>query len=787
MSEDCDTSSDNGHKFCSIPYTGTYNANEYIRPYNGGACTGCTDPSCYDDPKLCGKFNDTYGKITRLFNRDNLKLGYSKFEAYIHYGVAPITYTKKKEGELINQSALFPTNDELKDTPNTLILGIEFNCDDIYIGRMSGLYYCDSKNITKPKEWKGYNEGAGNISIFEYYRQDIHNDGNDYKGYRNSKGQRMLLRGSSKDSVVCGIWYKLMNGSDNRYPLPISKGDKLTDSSELYFPNAPCLAVCVAFRRFTNLNSSTEYVYLEQGQVTTSSSRPNSDWPGGECNRGEFISQLEFYYTDFDKKSMEGPAQALGVTIANVTVYPIGVGFKGFSMFRSVNYNVKGGLYDWINDVDKFRCCNLLTNEQYEDDTVEKFICREDFNRKVENSFPTNFPNDVCVSVLQDHCNSKFVNDYSEEEYNVESELCKAACALNETNCDKGIKGYCTSKKFINSRTPEDVKKEIDELKEKKTELQTKLDSSTIRSEQDRLNTDIKSIDKELKDKDDELESLTNNPKTTYNLNNYLKDDICGCMYSSVAGKDVLDSVPLSLSKVLDQTLLDKNDFTLREECSMSTCAKTTFKMFDMKQNILKKPCSSKELCLGKGYMIPSFKNNTSVNCVQYANSDECLEPLTPNITVIPDPFNNGCKNILKKQMNMPKLQPTECKLSDDWTPHSWDDNVRCEKHIDPEDGVEKLMLKQVRQITSPSIPNVPLGDNPLCPPKCGENNPLCDYPLKPDDKIPIEQWIACPYSEPEENDSPPSPSKVKIGITIFIFAILLALIFSLFIKIIKK
>jgi len=785
MSEDCDTSTDNGHKFCSIPYTGTYNSNEYIRPYKGGACTGCTDPSCYDDSNFCGKFNDPYGKITKLTNRDSLKLGYSKFEAYIHYGVSPFTYTQKKEGELINKTASFPTDDELKDNLNTLILGLEFNCDGIFIGRMSGLYYCSTTNITKSREWKGYNEGSGKVSIFEYYRQDIHNDGTDYKGYRDAKGEKMLLRGSSKDSVVCGIWYKLMNQSDSRYPLPITRGDKLTDKSDLYYSNPPCLAVCVAFRRFFNVNSSTEYVYLEGGKITTNSNKPNSDWPGSECNRGEFISQLEFYYTDFDKKNMEGPAKALGVTIADVTVYPIGVGFKGFGMFRSVNYNVKGGLYNWVNEVDKFRCCNLLTNEQYEDDTVEKFICREDLNRKVENSFPTNYPNDVCVSVLTDHCNSSFINDYNEKEYNVESELCKAACALNETNCDIGIKGYCTSNNFINSRTKEDIQKEIKELNDNKAEFQTKLDSSNIRSEQDRLTKQISEIDDELKSKDDELQSITNNPKTTYDLSKYLKDDICGCMYSSVAGKEILDSVPLSFTTVLDQTLLDKNEFTFREECSLSTCAKTTFKMFDMKQNILKKPCSDKELCLGKGYMIPSFKNNTSVNCVQYANSDECITPLTPNISILPDPFNNGCKNILKKQISMPKLKPQECKLSEEWTPSPWDD-VRCEKHIDPEDGIEKLMLKQVRQITSPSIPNVS-GDNPFCPPKCGENNPMCDYPLKPEDKEPMEKWIICPYSEPEENESPPPPSKAKIGITIFIFSILLAFVISVIIKIIKN
>jgi hypothetical protein len=110
--------------------------------------------------------------------------------------------------------------------------------------------------------------------------------------------------------------------------------------------------------------------------------------------------------------------------------------------------------------------------------------------------------------------------------------------------------------------------------------------------------------------------------------------------------------------------------------------------------------------------------------------------------------------------------------------------------HIDPEDGVEKLMLRSYRQLEKPSVPDVPEGEyNPQCPPKCGENNPNCDYPLKtPDEREPVEKWETC-YNDGSyiEDDTPPPSGVTKIGTSILIFAIIIALIIAIFIKILKK
>jgi hypothetical protein len=112
---DCDTSTDNGHQICSIPYTGTYNTNEYIRIYKGsGDCTGCSDPTCYDNEGSCAKFNDIYGKITRVRGEDSLINGISQGEVFIHKGPpTPFGYlggTERKIIDIKNKKGSYPLN-----------------------------------------------------------------------------------------------------------------------------------------------------------------------------------------------------------------------------------------------------------------------------------------------------------------------------------------------------------------------------------------------------------------------------------------------------------------------------------------------------------------------------------------------------------------------------------------------------------------------------------------------------------------------------------------------------
>ena len=148
-----------------------------------------------------------------------------------------------------------------------------------------------------------------------------------------------------------------------------------------------------------------------------------------------------------------------------------------------------------------------------------------------------------------------------------------------------------------------------------------------------------------------------------------------------------------------------------------------------------------------------------------------------------------SCKNLITNELVMPKYKPQECEYGDKWYPED-PYSAKCEMHVDPEDGVEKLMLRSYRQLEKPSVPDVPPGkDNPLCPPKCGEDNYNCDYPLKSEDERElVEKWEPC-YNEDNnfEDDSPPSTDITKVGFSILIFALIFAMVFSVIIKILKK
>ena len=731
MSEECDTSTENGHNFCMIPFTGSYNLNEFIKVPKGiSGCSGTLnsisgndEPGCYDLKP------DPYGKITRIRGENEYLIpGRNLANLTINYGPKfPLVGYAKSESqdiEIKNKSINLPMDEDCVNPDDgtllrNLIMGIEIVPNQNSIVRLSGLYYTDVTKISKISGWKGYNDGTGKIDIFEYNRKDIEGI-----GWSEIKNVKILLNGSFQDSALCGIWYKYS---------PMRSA----------YPNqsVPIVGICAAYRRFFDNIINTEYVFFEGGSKTVKSFPPNTSWFGGECDRGEFISQITFYYNDFNTEQLNRKPEMFGISLSlggvgiNIeSSHDGGFGLKGIGKYRSLNYNVKDGLYKWVSEVDKLSCCQLLSDKQYNDDTVEKHVCRENLNLKVNNNFPNSFPNDQCKVLLGNWCGTSYIDEYKEEIYNIEDDLCKKACNISDVDCDRGIKNYCLRPELLSGGTG-----------------------------------------------------------TKYDLGKFTKGEICGCLtFQNYENNDPLTSVPLSLKTVLNQKLLNKSGVNLdKQECILPYCSQSPYKLLSMKKNLEKVPCNKKELCFGNGYAIPDYSsNNTKVGCVAYQNAeDECIDPLTPKITIIPDPFTDGCKNLITNELVMPKYKPAECVYGDKWYPEDpW--SAKCEMHVDPEDGVEKLMLRSYRQLEKPSVPDVPEGqDNPQCPPKCGENNPNCDYPLKSsDEREPVEKWETC-YNDGSytEDDTPPSQGVTKIGTSILIFAIIIGLIFAIFIKIIKK
>lgn len=748
MSEECDTSTENGHNFCMIPFTGTYNPNiiipgigdvgEKIKiPQGMAGCSGTIDSITGQDKPSCYVLkNDPYGKVTRIRGEKEILIpGKNTARLTINYGPYfpwPIDGYAKSETqnfEVKNQSINLPM-DEDSINPNdgslnrNLIMGIEIVptskniVGDIFVARLSGLYYTDITKISKVSGWKGYNEGGGKIDLVDYNLKEIQGI-----GWSEMSEEKILLNGSFQDSALCGIWYKYVS------------------NNSLSYINSRMSGICVAYRRLFDKNVNTEYIYYERGTLTKSSVPPNASWFGGECVKGEFISQITFYYTDFNTAQLNQKPEMFGISLSvgglgiNIeSSHDGGFGLKGIGKYRSINYDVKDGLYKWVSEVDKLRCCQLLSEKQYNDDTVEKYICRENFNLKVNNNFPNSFPNDQCKVLLGNWCGNSYIDENKQEVYNIEDDLCKKACDINDIDCDRGIKNYCLRPKMLAGGTG-----------------------------------------------------------AKYDLGKFGKDEICGCLtFQNFKNNDPLTSVPLSFKTLLNTKLLNKAGINLdKQECILPSCSQSPFKLLSMKKNLEKEPCNKKELCFGNGYAIPDYSdNNTKVQCLSYENAeDECIDPLTPKITVIPDPFTSGCKNLITNELVMPKYKPADCVYGDKWYPEDpW--SAKCEMHVDPEDGVEKLMLRSYRQLEKPSVPEYPPGeDNPACPPKCGEGNPNCDYPLSsPDQREPVEKWETC-YNDGNyvEDETPSSSGIGKIGMSLLIFAIIIALIFVLFIKIIKK
>jgi hypothetical protein len=87
--------------------------------------------------------------------------------------------------------------------------------------------------------------------------------------------------------------------------------------------------------------------------------------------------------------------------------------------------NSKNGLYKCVNELESLTCCQMLSNKQYNDDTVEKYVCRENLNYKVNNNFPNSYPNDQCKVLLGNWCNSSGIDNEGNEYYNIEDDRIK--------------------------------------------------------------------------------------------------------------------------------------------------------------------------------------------------------------------------------------------------------------------------------------------------------------------------------------------------------------------------
>ena len=134
---DCDTSTENGHNFCIIPYTGGYNLNEFIKVPKGiSGCSGTIDSITGKDKPSCYILaNDPYGKITRIRGEnDILKPGKSRAEIKIHYGpyIPLIGYAKtdREVADIQNQIINLPMDEDSVDPTSNklipyLIMGIE--------------------------------------------------------------------------------------------------------------------------------------------------------------------------------------------------------------------------------------------------------------------------------------------------------------------------------------------------------------------------------------------------------------------------------------------------------------------------------------------------------------------------------------------------------------------------------------------------------------------------------------------------------------------------------------
>ena len=633
----------------------------------------------------------------RLFDKNNTD-NQAYIETYTHYGPylpAPINgYVKTdyKENFVPNKESLFPPNDELSQTPDILISALEINGflynvpnkkSYSYIARICGIYYYLSKDFKKESNLKAYNEEYGLIDLTEANRKDIFKDkGGGVKEYIGidpsiEDGRNYLLQGSYKDSFLAEIYY-FVDGTIGRDVISV---------------------ICCGFRRFFDYDSPTEYKTIQFVSASTkanpvTNTKPNINWTDSfVCDKGEFISQLGFSYINLPSITqvigaaliqkvlkvifsanpaaagagaglsaaalylvflLLGPLNFLipfivvlsGIVIGlgdacpfiTLKVRPSYTGLKSITQVRKLKYN-RDRVYNWVENVknDPYYCCNLVSDSQYDPESIEAFYCRNNLEYQVDGNFPdTSIPNQKCRNdILTPYCNANFnkkdnkyfhYDPYKEEPakdekgkyaFPIETDLCKQYCSLDDTNCDIGIKEYCNSSQFISTGSSPSVMK-------------------------------------------------------------LLKDDICGCSFKDDSPSvRYQDSLPKSLRLFLGEKLKFQylNEITdpLRQECTLPSCNQTTYKLYAQKQSLKNKKCNDTELCIGNGFIIPFVTNeDMEVDCKRFMGGEfNCIKDQNgntkPNITIIPD-FINTEKRCAERLDGSPEdflFEPEFCELSD--------------------------------------------------------------------------------------------------------------------------
>ena len=736
---DCNTDTSGGHMICTTPFTGAYSSFQYM-------FTGPNPDSL--SWKTINKASNI-GSIRLIENRQSF--GKSRLKAVITYGPDVIGGINKKTEytDIPNSIKSLPDNSILEKDPRLLINCLTFNWQGSLkqITRCTGIYYWSVPELGIGDKLQGIDEGFSPFVMNEFQRKDIMEETSpdqiEYIGNGYSRGSNLSLKGSFSDSILCGI-YTLTNDTGNQ----------------------PLIAVCCAFRRFFDIKSEVEYVTLANGVVNSSKLPPKNFTSSYIADAGTFINQLTFAYTNYVGEKQG--AKLFGVDFLQVEMTGINIGLKGIWYVRTINYNVEEGIYNWIANTDKLRCCQLLPDERYDNDSVEAKVCSLNLKLIVDPVFPNFIPNDTCKIVLSKHCNKRD---------QVSSSLCNVACSFSGVNCDKGIDDYCSSFEDLNSEVDVDPSMLIVgqtyflstgpnnnirllDPNATATNGPTKLiaknktgsdeneytfdifpsavykgswypvesdckgsyvtDQLTLSSDgrilqfkgtakgstgpSEQCNTSFKDLGEYkfqvpkgtqagdlFSNSSDLYLYMANNMGTTGpkgseksffyvgssymmpNLDNQLKDKVCGCAatskrFSNPTGprdnrilSSYLSSSEVSIfDKVQDEY---KKDFgkQLRSECVIPTCVTTGYKYESQK----KTECNGTELCLGKGYSAPFYQlQNSRVDCKKYLQKGfECIDPLEPAITIIPDPMNKGCK-ILKKQDFDIKFKPTFCELS---------------------------------------------------------------------------------------------------------------------------
>lgn len=690
--------------------------------------------------KTCVLFENKSGIIGNITNIQQAStLKNYKGDLYTRTTFGPylpgIGYVKTQtaNNEVDTKVLRYPKDGDIIKEPTIVIKAIELSVEGKEVLRLSGVYYTNVSDINKNDKIRGYNEEVGLIDINEFNRKDIFPNNATKVGNSNIQGSKKLLIGSYQDSCLVGIWYKYQaNGLG-------SKG---------------AIGICVAFRRLFDSTFKTEYIGIDEGNLITT--KPISSlWIGNECPRGEFINQLEVASIDLVSTKFKlpketvrmlivtfaggpalgasilmllaalafsGPAapvilgilaiiigaiggillllNELGVSFMEVTTIPTGQGFKGVTMYRSINYNIPRGLYNkWLPSIEPLRCCQLLSDQQYEPDSIEDYVCRNNLEYVVQNSFPNAYPNGLCREVLQEHCNNKD---------NIDEDLCKMACGMSGEyiiNCDSGIQGYCNQDYFK-----------------------------------------AKAKDKTMKPK----------------IMGWYKDQVCNCMYkqsSPDAYKSLkeegmtnyVDSFKNFLTKKMDTSKQDKVLPNFREECSVGVCSRSPYKLFDQKRKLNMVGCNSIEQCFSSGYQIPATTDNdTRIDCNRFLNTDTCISPLEAKFTVINDISKSECKTLVQgSTVDDIRFEPQQCEVSKTFYPSLLTDDLRkeaaklCITRKNKDTGEDERVLKLTRRVT---VPGYPGNDPNMCPPfkknykgeyrKDSRGNNL---------RIEMEKWVECP------------------------------------------